>query len=253
MIIAKNIQQWQEFRNTIRPKHQLGLVPTMGALHEGHKSLIQESIRDNNYTVVSIFVNPTQFNNSEDLDNYPSTLEKDLENLKAWGVDGVFLPTPKEIYPYDFTFFVDENNDSLGLCGQDRPGHFKGVLTVVMKLLNITKAHRAYFGEKDFQQYRLIKNMAEAFFMDVEILGVATKRDHEGLALSSRNLRLNAQELKTAQQVNKVLASPQWSLEERKQKIENLGLKIDYLEEHWGRRFIAAQIGPVRIIDNVSI
>ena len=122
-----------------------------------------------------------------------------------------------------------------------------------MKLLNITQAHRAYFGEKDYQQYRLIQNMVSSFFMPVEIIGVPTQRDHEGLALSSRNLRLSPSELKTAQQVNKVLASPTLSLEEQKVKIEGLGLKIDYLEEHWGRRFIAAQIGPVRIIDNVSI
>ena len=252
MKIVRTVDEWQKLQNSFKGK-SLGFVATMGALHEGHMALIQNSISDNEVTVVSIFVNPTQFNNPDDLENYPSTFEQDVSNLKDWKVDVLFCPEARELYPDDFAFSVDENKDSLVLCGLDRPGHFKGVLTVVMKLLNIVQATRAYFGEKDYQQYRLIQDMAACFFMHTKIVGVPTRRDHEGLALSSRNLRLNSEELAAAQQVNKILSSETLSAEERREKIENLGMTIDYLEERWGRRFIAAHIGSVRIIDNVSL
>jgi len=252
MKIVRSIHEWQELRKTFQGK-SLGFVPTMGALHEGHRALIQTSVAENEVTVVSIFVNPTQFDNPEDLENYPSTFEQDVSNLEKWNADVLFYPDAQELYPNNFDFSVDETNDSLVLCGLDRPGHFKGVLTVVMKLLNVIQAKRAYFGKKDYQQFRLIQNMVASFFMDTDIIGVPTKRDHEGLALSSRNLRLSPEELATAQKVNKILSSETLSLPERKEKIESLGLKIDYLEERWGRRFIAAHIGNVRIIDNISI
>ena len=252
MKIVRTVNEWQKLQKIFEGK-SLGFVPTMGALHEGHMALIQNSVLDNDVTVVSIFVNPTQFNNPDDLENYPSTFEQDASNLKDWNVDVLFCPEAYELYPDNFAFSVDENKDSLVLCGLDRPGHFKGVLTVVMKLLNIVQATRAYFGEKDYQQYRLIQDMVACFFMRTEIVGVPTRRDHEGLALSSRNLRLNSEELAAAQQVNKILSSAMLSANERREKIENLGMTIDYLEERWGRRFIAAHIGSVRLIDNVPL
>lgn len=252
MKIVRTVREWQQIQETIRGK-SLGFVPTMGALHEGHKALIQHSVSENNVTAVSIFVNPTQFDNPDDLNNYPSTYEQDIENLKSWKADILFYPEADELYPKDYSFFVEEDIDSLMLCGSNRPGHFKGVLTVVMKLLNIMQATRTYFGEKDYQQYLLIKNMVDCFFMDVEVVAVPTQRDDEGLALSSRNLRLSKEELSTAQQVNKILSSNTLSLDEQRIKIEALGLKIDYLEERWGRRFIAAHLGSVRLIDNVPI
>ncbi len=252
MKIVRTVHEWQQLQKSFQGK-SLGFVPTMGALHEGHMALVQNSVSDNDVTVVSIFVNPTQFNNPDDLENYPSTFEQDVSNLNDWKVDVLFFPEANELYPDNFAFSVDENKDSLALCGLDRPGHFKGVLTVVMKLLNIIQATRAYFGEKDYQQYRLIQNMVACFFMPTEIVGVPTRRDREGLALSSRNLRLSPEELTTARKVNKILSSETLSAEVRREKIESLGLKIDYLEERWGRRFIAAHIGSVRIIDNVSL
>ena len=252
MKIVRTIHEWQQLRETFEGK-SLGFVPTMGALHEGHGALVKQSVSDNDITVVSIFVNPTQFNNPDDLENYPSTYEEDLANLGIWKTDVLLFPQAKEIYPNDDNYSIDENKDSLPLCGHDRPGHFNGVLTVVMKLLNIVQAQRAYFGEKDYQQYRLIRNMVKSFFMDVDIVAVPTQRDTEGLALSSRNLRLNPEEIETAQQVNKVLNSTTMELDEQRRKIESLGLEIDYLEERWGRIFIAAHIGSVRLIDNVAL
>ena len=182
MIIARSVSEWRDFRATLtgQPDATLGFVPTMGALHAGHEALIERSVAENPLTALSIYVNPTQFNNPEDLENYPSTLEEDLAIAERLGTSVVFMPTYEEIYPDGFRYLVDETEFSRELCGAHRPGHFTGVLTVVMKLLNIVQPQRAYFGEKDHQQLTLVRDMVSAFFMDVQIVGVPTVREADG-------------------------------------------------------------------------
>ena len=230
---------------------QIGFVPTMGALHEGHLSLIRASKKENNFTVVSIFVNPTQFNDPNDYKNYPDTHTEDLLKLSALKVDYLFIPTRPLIYNDNYTYQIVENNFSKQLCGASREGHFEGVLTVVMKLLNIVNPSKAYFGEKDFQQYTLIKGMVDAFHMNVKIIALPTMREADGLAMSSRNLLLTDSERKIAPKFSKLLNSKA-SDELVKSKLEKEGFKIDYIETINGRRFGAVFLGNVRLIDNVE-
>ena len=229
----------------------VGFVPTMGALHKGHLSLIKKSKEENDVTVVSIFVNPTQFNDKSDFKNYPITFEDDFTKLNDESVDYLFLPDYDEIYKDNYRYSISENDLSLDLCGANRPGHFNGVLTIVMKLLNIVKANYAYFGEKDYQQYLLIKGMVEAFFVDTEIISVETVRDYDGLALSSRNIRLSEEERKKAVLFPQLLQSNKSCDEVLNELIEN-GFDVDYIKEIGNRRFGAVIIGNVRLIDNVK-
>lgn len=251
--IIKTVKEWNDlyFEENLSPS-QLGFVPTMGALHKGHASLMQKSVSENIRTAVSIFVNPTQFNDPKDLEKYPKTFEQDLKMLEELDVDFLFFPSYEELYGDNFTYQVQEKSFSKILCGSSRPGHFDGVLTVVLKLLNIIKAGKAYFGEKDYQQYNLIREMAEAFFLQTEILACPTVRDEDGLALSSRNLLLSDEERKLARNFPALLKSdkpiPQIIIE-----LENLGIKVDYIEEYDGRRFGAIFAGKVRLIDNVKV
>jgi pantoate--beta-alanine ligase len=163
------MDQWRELRSNMTSS--VGFVPTMGALHEGHLSLLRASAEANAQTVLSIYVNATQFNDAQDFAKYPSNLEADLAKAKSAGVDVVLLPDFEQMYSDGFRFQLNENEFSNRLCGTDRPGHFTGVLTVVMKLLNLVRPNRAYFGLKDFQQYTLIKDMCETFFLATEIIG----------------------------------------------------------------------------------
>lgn len=233
----------------------VGFVPTMGALHEGHLSLVDRSRAECDHTVVSIYVNPTQFNNANDLENYPDTLEADIASL-AGKVDGVFLPTYELLYPDDFAYRVDETDFSSRLCGEHRPGHFTGVLTVVMKLLNLVKPHRAYFGEKDFQQLRLVRGMAETFFLETEIVGCPIVREADGLAMSSRNLNLTATDRSLSPEFHQILLSAKDDVAAR-QALQDAGFEVDYVETIDGRRFGAVLMGtaekPVRLIDNVPL
>lgn len=199
MEIFCHLPTWKKQRQEDRKANlSLGFVPTMGALHQGHLSLVEKALEENDKTLVSLFVNPTQFDNQSDLEAYPNLVEEDMDKLKMAGVQYVLLPDFDMIYPDKYRYQVSENEESKLLCGAHRPGHFDGVLTVVMKLLNIAQAERAYFGEKDFQQLRLIQGMAEAFFMDTEIIACPLVREDDGLAMSSRNLRLTASERKKA-------------------------------------------------------
>jgi pantoate--beta-alanine ligase len=229
----------------------VGFVPTMGALHEGHLSLIRKSKEENDITVVSIFVNPTQFNDKSDFENYPITFEEDYKKLNDAEVDYLFLPIYEEIYSDNYNYSITENNLSHDLCGAHRPGHFDGVLTVVMKLLNIVKANYAYFGEKDYQQYLLIKGMVEALFIDTEIVPVKIVRDNDGLALSSRNRRLSEAERSKALLFPQLLKSSK-SCDEIISQLEQNGFNVDYIKEIDNRRFGAVTIGSVRLIDNVE-
>jgi pantoate--beta-alanine ligase len=260
--IFRTAQEWKDFRrNHIsskstpennpnnNPNNNLGFVPTMGALHLGHRSLIERSKLENSHTLVSIFVNPTQFNDPSDFSNYPKTWESDLQILNDAGVDFLLFPTSSELYPDSYRYRVQETEYSQRLCGKFRPGHFEGVLSVVMKLLNLADADRAYFGEKDYQQFQLIQGMVDAFFMKTQILLCPTVRESDGLALSSRNLRLTDEQRVLAKEFPRVLKTAH-SPKEGVKILQNLGFKVDYFEEIQERRYGAVQLGSVRLIDN---
>ncbi len=176
----------------------VGFVPTMGYLHEGHLSLVRESKKNNDITVVSIFVNPTQFGPNEDLDRYPRDFDRDEKLLRNEGADIVFYPDVKEIYPDNYMTYVNVEKITDKLCGLKRPGHFRGVATVVCKLFNIVKPDRAYFGLKDYQQVLVIKKMVEDLNMDVEVVPMPIVRESDGLAMSSRNVYLSQDERRSA-------------------------------------------------------
>ena len=250
----KLLRQQSELSD-FRHQHGLasvGFVPTMGALHAGHMSLVREARKFNDTVVVSIYINPTQFDQAEDLNNYPQLLAEDLALLEAAGVDAVLLPTYDWIYPDRYTYQLTEHHLSSRLCGAHRPGHFDGVLTVVMKLLNMVGPTRAYFGEKDYQQLHLIKGMVAAFFMPVEIIGCATMREQDGLAMSSRNLRLTAEQRATAPLLYAVLSNAS-SIAEKIQALEAAGFEVDYIERLDDRLLAAAKLGEIRLIDNVPV
>jgi len=247
------VQAWRTARASLAGKKStLGFVPTMGALHKGHLSLVERSVKENDYTLVSLFVNPTQFNNKEDFEKYPNSLEEDLKLLDRAGVDFTLCPPAAEMYADDYRYKVTENQISRILCGAFRPGHFDGVLTVVMKLLGLAQAQRCYMGEKDYQQLMLIREMAENFFLPVEIIPCPTVREKSGLAMSSRNTRLSTEGRERAALIYKTLRAADNSVAAQDQLLD-LGFKVEYVEEYWGRRFAAAWLENVRLIDNVQI
>lgn len=253
MKILKTPAQLREWRQNL-PHQTLGFVPTMGALHKGHMALVEEAKNQNNATLVSIFVNPTQFNDPKDLSAYPTSLEEDLAMLEEAGVTAVFTPNKKDLYPDDYHYKIEENELSHLMEGAHRPGHFTGVLTVVMKLLNLAQPTHAYFGEKDYQQFQLLKGMVDAFFMDIKLVGVPIVRAEDGLALSSRNALLTKEERKKAPCIYKALTSGKPEKEIVK-NLENEGFRVDYIEKHsaFNRLFAAAFLDKVRLIDNVEI
>jgi pantoate--beta-alanine ligase len=190
------MQRWSDARRLEGKK--IAFVPTMGFLHEGHLSLVREGKRRGDVAIVSIFVNPMQFNQQSDFASYPRSLEQDQRMLEAVGTDVLFYPEAQEIYPEGFQSVVEVDKVSQPLCGAFRPGHFRGVATVVTKLFNITKPHIALFGEKDFQQCVVIKRMVKDLNFDLEVLPMPTVREPDGLAMSSRNARLNPAQRKTS-------------------------------------------------------
>lgn len=236
----------------VRRGRTLGFVPTMGALHEGHLSLVRRSRAENHLTLVSIFVNPTQFDQAADLAGYPRTVESDLAALRAEGVDFVLLPQETQLYPDGYRYRVTENDRSRVMEGEHRPGHFDGVLTVVLKLLLIATAERAYFGEKDWQQLTLVRGLAEAFFLPTTIVACPTVREDDGLALSSRNRRLPPADRARAPRLHQVLTSAS-TPEEASRELRADGFDVDYVEEREGRRLAAVRLGGVRLIDNVPV
>ncbi len=250
MKVFKDKEFWLSERKFLAGK-TIGFVPTMGALHKGHLSLIEKSLSDNDITVVSIFLNPTQFDNASDLENYPKLLEQDIALLERSGVDYLFNPEYNYLYPDNYKYQILETELSNILCGASRPGHFKGVLTVVMKLFNIIKPKRAYFGEKDYQQLELIKGMVNAFFMDVEIVPCPIVRESDGLAMSSRNLRLTPSEREIAPKFYEILSS-NLSDEAVIEELEKIGFRVDYITSINNRRYGAVYLGKVRLIDNVQ-
>jgi len=261
-------------------KQTIGFVPTMGALHQGHLKLIEQAKKENDEAVVSIFVNPTQFNNPEDLKNYPRTVDSDIVKLKEVGADILFLPSVEEIYPLNETASEEFDFGALEkvMEGKHRPGHFKGVAQVVSRLFNIVNPEKAYFGEKDFQQLAIIRELVIKMNSPVQIIGCNTVREPDGLAMSSRNMLLTENERAEASKISKALFFirdhwKEYSAEEIIKKaakmIEQSGImQVEYLEigdaktlqpvNEWNpsnqiRSFTAVKIGKVRLIDNVPV
>jgi pantoate--beta-alanine ligase len=240
----------------VRSGEKVGLVPTMGALHEGHLALIRRARKECRRVVASIYVNPTQFGPKEDLSRYPRPREKDLALCLETGVDLVFAP--QNLYLPDHSTFVEEMAQSQGRDGASRPGHFRGVATVVLKLFNLVRPTAAYFGQKDAQQVDVIKRMVRDLDVPVKLVIVPTVRDKDGVALSSRNVYLSPQERRIAQQFAAALQqaarkkshATAW-LELRLKKIS--GLKIDYVAEIEGRLCAAVVVGKTRLIDNERV
>ncbi|GAA76097.1 MULTISPECIES: pantoate--beta-alanine ligase [Pseudoalteromonas] len=279
----QSITEIKSLRSQIKAWRQAGLsvafVPTMGNLHRGHFSLVEKAKTLADKVVVSIFVNPMQFGANEDLDNYPRTLSEDKQGLAELGTDIVFTPSVSTIYPNGLgeQSFVDVPGVSLGYCGGSRPGHFKGVATVVTKLFNLVQPDYACFGEKDFQQLQVIKTMARDLSMPVEIIGVPTMREVSGLAMSSRNGYLSAEQKTTATALFKALGQCAEQLKlgnkdftslktHAKQSLEQAGLKPDYfeiaqrdtlktatLDDNHFVILAAAFLGSVRLIDNMQV
>jgi pantoate--beta-alanine ligase len=258
--------------------HALGLVPTMGALHEGHLSLVREAKRQCSPVVVSIFVNPTQFGPSEDFKKYPRTLEADRAALASLGVDYIFAPSPEEMYPAGFSTGVVVDGLSERLEGRSRPGHFRGVATVVLKLFEITQPRFAFFGRKDAQQLRIIHRMVTDLNLGVEVVDCAIVREADGLALSSRNAYLNGDERRAATALYRALDELRQAVASGERNPGRLvaamhrlldgepGVKVDYADIVDADTFepaaglakvcyaaIAARVGSTRLIDNTLI
>lgn len=249
-LVIRTPQEFKAWRK--KQQGSVGFVPTMGALHSGHEELLKQARKNNDLVVLSIFVNPTQFNDPSDLEKYPKTWEQDLSMAETNKVDAIFYPRYNDMYPDNYRYKISENEYSLLLDGAHRPGHFDGVLSVVMKLFNIVAPTRAYFGEKDFQQMTLIKGMVESFFMNLEVVPVPTVREEDGLAKSSRNMRLSTEERAQAPLIYQAVTQCK-TAEEAADKLNAQGFKVDYVTDIGNRRFVAAKLGEVRLIDNVEI
>ncbi|MGL5741208.1 MAG: pantoate--beta-alanine ligase [Legionella sp.] len=253
MHIFHNLNEWIAFRKTLSTELSIGFAPTMGNLHAGHASLFEASQKENHHTASSLFVNPTQFNQADDFKHYPRTMEADLKIMSDSGVDFCILPNEKEMYADGYNYQVHEQQLCQLMEGAHRQGHFNGVLTVVMKLFNLIKPHRAYFGEKDYQQYLIIQRMAQAFFMDIEIKACPTIREPSGLAYSSRNNRLNKEQKSLAATFASLFHQKDKSCPQIINELVATDIAVEYIEEHQGRRFAAIRIGDIRLIDNYSI
>ncbi len=275
-MINTNKEMSRACREAVKP---VGLVPTMGALHSGHLSLIDQARADNLTVVVSIFVNPTQFGDPKDLEKYPRDMEGDQDLLRRHGVDLVYAPAPEEVYPEGFDTWVDVGPLADKLEGIRRPGHFRGVATVVSKLFNVMRPNCAYFGQKDGQQTVLIQKLARDLDMGVEVVVMPTIREPDGLAMSSRNVQLSPEQRQAAPIVHRALCQSHllWIQGERdgdtlrdaartvlqsESKVESIDyvsvagmLTLDELERVDGRAMVstAVQMGAVRLIDNIVL
>jgi len=260
-----------------RAGETIGVVPTMGALHAGHLSLVEAACAATDRVIVTLFVNPKQFNSPEDLAKYPRTEHSDAEKLKPLGADILYVPDGAQMYPEGFATTVSVSGVSEGLCGASRPGHFDGVATVVTKLLLQTDADQAFFGEKDYQQLQVVRRLAEDLDLKTMIVGCPTLREDDGLAMSSRNLRLHDDARAIAPVIRSALAraataiqegtSVATALQHARSRLTDAGLhEIDYLElrgdpdlaildsaDRPGRIFVAAWLDGVRLIDNIPV
>lgn len=279
MEVFESIKSLQQSLSAIGQNLTIGLVPTMGALHEGHLSIVRKAQEENDRVIVSIFVNPTQFDKKEDLVNYPNTLDADLEVLKSIGCDYVFTPNIEEVYQGKTR---SESFDFKGLDqvmeGKFRTGHFDGVATIVKKLFNITKPDKAYFGEKDFQQLLIIKKMVALESIPIDIVSVGIYREDDGLAMSSRNTRLSQEQRLAAPEIYQTLLKSKKLFQNgdlakvksfvKNEFIQNTELNLEYYEiadsetlksakeilpDRKYRAFIAVFADKVRLIDNIAL
>jgi pantoate--beta-alanine ligase len=252
-VVIEDLEDWyQTRRGPAFSKGTIGFVPTMGNLHGGHSSLLTQCRLDNDISVLSIFVNKPQFNDLQDLETYPRTFDSDLEIAEEKGVDYLLYPSYQQIYADSYTYRVSESVLSQRLCGKHRPGHFDAVLTVVLKLILLVQPHRGYFGEKDFQQLKLVEGMVEAFFLDTQIVACPTVRDEDGLAWSSRNRKLTPTQRKLAAEFPRLLQQ-QPTVAKAAEELRRAGFEVDYVEEIMGRRFGAVRLGSIRLIDNFPL
>ena len=273
MKLIETVAQMQQYAREHRG--EIALVPTMGYLHEGHASLMREAKKRAPLVVVSIFVNPTQFGVNEDLDSYPRDLERDKQLANAEGVDVIFAPTAADMYPAGYQSYLNVEEITKELCGASRPGHFRGVTTVVAKLFNIVAPKVAIFGKKDFQQLAVIRRMVQDFNMDLEIVGMPIVREADGLALSSRNARLDKEQRVSALCLSRSLQGARGAFRSGERSVSELkkaALKpieaesvaeLDYLEfrdpdslvplqkaDERTLLALAVRVGAVRLIDN---
>lgn len=279
MFISETIQETTAYINSVKEKgNSVGFIPTMGALHEGHLSLVREAKKETGFVISSIFVNPVQFNNPDDLANYPRDIKKDIQLLESAECDFLFYPSVKEMYPEPVKDVFDFNGlDSL-MEGNFRPGHFNGVATVVKRLFEIIRLNKAYFGLKDYQQLLIIHKLTKDYKLPVEIIPCPTVREKDGLAMSSRNQRLSKQERKQATLLYEVLKmvkiqSGFSTISEIKSYVDYLfhkskDVRLEYFEivdmytlepiKAWAQSknviaCIAAWVGNVRLIDNIIL
>jgi pantoate--beta-alanine ligase len=247
-----SVAEWRRLRATPEwAGRRIGFVPTMGALHAGHEALLRQARAENERVVLSIFVNPTQFNDPSDLAKYPRTLEADCA-LAAPYADVVFVPAAEEFYPDRYAYRVTEYELSCRWEGAHRPGHFDGVLTVVLKLLNAVQPQRAYFGEKDWQQLHLVRGLVAAMLLPVEIVACPTVRDTDGVALSSRNARLSPAGRSRAAAFPRALRTAP-DARTAAEQLRAAGFEVDYVDDQAGVRLAAVRIEGVRLIDNVRL
>ncbi|ATZ73543.1 pantoate--beta-alanine ligase [Idiomarina sp. X4] len=275
MKVLKSLQELREWRSA---QQQVALVPTMGNLHDGHLQLVKNALQHCDTVVVSIFVNPMQFGPNEDLDSYPRTLEADCSALETLGVSAVFTPTVNDVYPRGLEQQTKVSVPGISdiLCGASRPGHFEGVATIVCKLFNMVQPQVAVFGEKDYQQLQVIRLMTQDLSLPVDVVGVPTQREASGLALSSRNGYLTAEEKTQATALYKSLQDAKAGLERQEdfelvesqavQQLGKAGFKVDYFsirnsddlqpasekDEKWVI-LAAAFLGKTRLIDNLQV
>lgn len=278
MNIIKTREELQNFVREVKTAGKtIGLVPTMGYLHEGHLSLMKKAREDNDIVIVSDFVNPIQFGPNEDYASYPRDLERDAELAQSAGVDVLYAPSVEEMYPSHYATFVEVEGLTDHLCGAQRPGHFRGVCTVVMKLFHLSKATRAYFGKKDIQQLMILRRMAEDMNMDIEIIGMPIVREDDGLAKSSRNKYLSEDQRKDALVLSRALKAAESLIQEgevratklyetMKTIIDSVPCDIDYIKivdcetladtnsvERPSVIALAVRFGTTRLIDNMTV
>ncbi len=256
--VIREPEQWRRTMGELSCRGEtIGFVPTMGALHTGHRSLLKRARAENSTASASIFINPTQFDDPGDLSGYPVTMEEDMRMLEEEGIDYLFLPRAADMYPDNFSYRVTERELSRRYCGERRIGHFDGMLTIVLKLLILTGADYVYMGEKDWQQYVLVHGMAKAFGIGTAVVPCPTVREPSGLACSSRNVRLSDESLKKAPLFPALLASGK-PMGDMRRKLEEAGFTVEYIEEfrhsELGDRLLAAvHLDGVRLIDNVRL
>ncbi|MDX2248905.1 MAG: pantoate--beta-alanine ligase [Bacteroidia bacterium] len=279
MHVFREISSFLNFRKKLNPELQIGLVPTMGALHEGHASLVEKSVSENDLTIVTIFVNPTQFGPNEDFEKYPRTLEKDCALLEKIGADVVFAPERGQIYPGETQIYFNIRDLDKKLCGASRPGHMNGVVQVVSILFHLIQPSKAYFGLKDYQQCLILQQMVKELFFPLTVVPCPIVREKDGLAMSSRNVYLSVEERTQALFLSQTMRIIKDNINDFRdtdairafiqEKLTMFPIvKLDYFEilndtnlkeisalspDENPRMFIAAYLGKTRLIDNMRI